>query len=92
MAGWNRKVQFQFLHRSEKRSSHQPLPLERLQHEKNRTITHQPFDSISLQTNLVRWLSKSIHIYVLESILDFNMYRESRQKVFVGQSITGITR
>lgn len=58
---------------------------------KNKAITHQLLDFISLHTNpWLGWLSKSIHIYVLESILDFNMCKASGQEVYVGQSITGI--
>lgn len=47
-------------------------------------------DLISLNVNPYDRSLSSIHIYVLESILDFSMHEESGQKDYEGQSITEI--
>lgn len=57
---------------------------------KHKGIIHQSVDLISLNVNPYDRSLSSIHIYVLESILDFSMHKESGQKDYEGQSITGI--
>lgn len=57
---------------------------------KNKGIIRQSVDLISLNVNPYDRSLSSIHIYVLGSILDFSMHKESGQKDYEGQSIMGI--